>query len=114
MSEKKHTPGPWASGKLNQGYRAGTIPVVTSDYLKSNLSSRTGRIIADVYGSIGEQEANARLIAAAPELLEGAKVAWVYVSDILDCGMSNSIEVKELEKMLRDAIWKATKGEDTP
>jgi len=56
----KHTPGPWT----NSG---GTI------------ESADGWHVASVHGNGGDQLANARLIAAAPEmleLLEAALVEW--------------------------------------
>lgn len=66
MAEAKHTPGPWEVRKLNSGCVAGTIPVCTPDYGKALMS---GTNVANVNGKAGEQEANARLIAAAPDLL---------------------------------------------
>lgn len=64
----KHTPGPWEKSKKRDGTR-----VVLS----------SGRVIrAKVHGPLtvgspgyDEAEANARLIAAAPDLLEAAKAA---------------------------------------
>ena len=62
-----HTEGPWAIGKVNQGTVAGSIPVATPDYMESY---RNGQLICSVYGTASFSNANARLIAAAPELLE--------------------------------------------
>ena len=61
-----HTPGPW---KMNTNVQtsidAETKHIAMVNYYKS------GRANDDVYGE--EHEANARLIAAAPDLLEALK-----------------------------------------
>lgn len=56
--ETKHTPGPWSCDH-------GDTPTVYPD------NDKDYGIIADVYGD--QAQANARLIAAAPELLEALK-----------------------------------------
>ncbi len=63
--------GPWIVGKNNTGPVAGTIPVTTPDYFDSY---RNGMLIASVYGTASFSEANAHLIAAAPDLLEVAEM----------------------------------------
>ena len=69
MSEPKHTPGEWRVGFENAGIMAqciernpGWIPVTGAC-----MSFAFGAVVAMVDG-----EANARLIAAAPDLLEAA------------------------------------------
>lgn len=62
-----HTPGPWAVGD-KRGVWAG--PVVMAD------SGRRG--IAFV---CGESDANARLIAAAPDLLDAVEELLIYLAD---------------------------------
>lgn len=62
MSNTTHTPGPWATA------------VVVKDFV-SVIDEKNGQYIADVYyrsddDGNNETEANARLIAAAPELLD--------------------------------------------
>jgi len=57
MSEKKHTPGPWTLNSANQVVKHGDQSI----------------IIANPYHGSMPTEANARLIAAAPELLEAAE-----------------------------------------
>lgn len=64
MNESKHTPGPWTHSNL----------VVRADRSQKHPM---GRQIADCYRELpaghfdeGENAANARLIAAAPDLLE--------------------------------------------
>jgi hypothetical protein len=96
MSESKHTPGPW------------------------NAEPMTGRG-AWVKGSSGEwaalscgdtdttAEANARLIAAAPELLEALNKIISRHSELVcsgDCGFWD-VEDEEKMKLARSAIAKA-------
>ena len=64
MTQAKHTPGPWEVGSLNQGPVSGTIPITTPGYRET---FRDGMLIASVYGTAARSEANARLIAAAPD-----------------------------------------------
>lgn len=93
MSEK-HTPGPWKLAEAVKGR-----------YTKTNLrrirSEREGTehgAVCEVYGIKDgtEANANARLIAAAPEMLEALRVAEESVGDL-----------KALE-IVRAAIAKAT------
>lgn len=58
-----HTPGPWTACN-NNGY---SIWRVSAPKYRAESASRT---IAEVVGDSAETEANARLIAAAPEMLE--------------------------------------------
>ena len=92
-TEGKHTPGPWS---------------VEADKARNNLvvsSDTTGDVVCEVVSEPGSDpvaEANARLIAAAPELLEAAahvlaKLDHPHASvNALDC------------EMLRKAIAAAT------
>ena len=79
MTKAKHTPGPWM---LTEGNRFDKEMVITTQY---RLDASIGCICEmDVYftGLIGiEQEANARLIAAAPELLEALQNMMAIVDD---------------------------------
>jgi len=61
MSEAKHTPGPWEACDVGDyGDYDGRCRVILGDDLR----------IAVVLGDHDESKANARLIAAAPDLLE--------------------------------------------
>jgi dissimilatory sulfite reductase (desulfoviridin) alpha/beta subunit len=59
--EQKHTPGPW---EITTGAQADPCSIEAADCTIANLKSARGNALA-----------NARLIAAAPELLEACKSA---------------------------------------
>lgn len=69
----KHTKGPW--------YTKGKSINIADQHIVYN--EETGRDIAICYGvgSPGEAEANAHLIAAAPELLKALKDVVEFVDD---------------------------------
>jgi hypothetical protein len=101
MNELKHTPGPWV--------------VVHEDcvYVDSpNFLICTVQDIDQVRGSdyrwtFGEvSSANARLIAAAPELLEFLTLALPYVEEGEDF---NAPHKRSLSARIRAAITKATR-----
>lgn len=87
MSEEKHTKGPW----LSQG-----VVVLTDDCKQFVLSARYGT------QSFGEARANARLGAAAPELLEACK-SMMDLDEISDILAGN----ETLRDVIEAAIAKA-------
>lgn len=66
----RHTPGPWKVFLVKDGPNKGQL---------LGVGQETGEGVADAYGGLwgsgGEKLANARLIAAAPDLLDAAKAA---------------------------------------
>lgn len=100
QNSAEHTPGPWCT---NGGL------VRTAD-----ANNITNRKIASVFGPMGDAEkiANARLIAAAPELLD----ALEGLSDILSRAESNASGNPEWEfvskrvNAARAAVEKATRS----
>ena len=97
MDEAKHTPGPWLTHK--EGF--------SSIYIESRIGGGMLQEVASC-GPTGEgsdqQEANARLIAAAPELLE----ALAEIVSAADGEGWNQLD-PSLSKA-RAAIAKATGG----
>lgn len=86
----KHTPGPWNALKY---------PDVKS------WTVAAGKSVASKI----ETEANARLIAAAPLLLDTLE----YVSMNMGCGEGQiNPRLVELQKLIKSAIAKATGGEE--
>ena len=104
MSETKHTPGPWAVSigpPRVAPKKTRIIPGDNRDFIIA--TAETG-----VYGppKVGEDEANARLISAAPELLEALKAV------ILDVSVPKSdhpwaIQQRKAHEMAAAAIRKA-------
>ena len=113
--ETRHTPGPWeydpnsdnveAENTLFDTEIAGTI--VTAD---GGHRFHVARIWSDVFGGTDEAQANAHLIAAAPELLEALVSIRAWVTD---GGFEDTHEgVAEICGQARAAIAKA-KGEQS-
>ncbi len=93
----QHTPGPWvASPAIRSGF---TIDAKCDPWLIVTTSDEEGR-----YGSI-ETEANARLIAAAPELLAALQVVLRDYTAVHDIG---DVEMQPALYQARAAITKAT------
>ena len=90
----KHTPGPWEISGLNGRY-------IMGPQYYNRLNHPVTPTVAIVKERIGQTEANARLIAAAPELLEASKEALRMVRN---CPGNWENGVKE---MLESAINKA-------
>ena len=93
----KHTPGPWIIGKQDHD-------VITVD-------TANGTAICDVYVDSDDRPANARLIAAAPDLLEALLAAHGYLV------MMGTDHADHIRGVVRDAIaavyldlneWQAT------
>jgi len=92
-----HTQGPWdySYGKT-QGEGAGKRV-----FIGANISGGIGELYTDSVG----WESNARLIAAAPDLLEAARHALETIEDYINGGKN-----LETAKVLRNAISKADGG----
>jgi hypothetical protein len=68
MSKPKHTPGPWRKGNANDCHKIFSHGREIANVVGSTRGRR-------VSSSHAEAQANARLIAAAPELLEADRHA---------------------------------------
>lgn len=98
----KHTPGPWATAGGSTGrYRTPTIEV------RALTGGGVSQCIATVT-SIAVGQANARLIAAAPELLEALRAARDYLSCIPESAAGGDDEAARLARLASSAIRKAT------
>lgn len=63
MTEQKHTPGPWSY------HRSLHNRSINGAYINASDGSRIATVSRNADRHIDEKEANARLIAAAPDLL---------------------------------------------
>lgn len=97
----KHTPGPWTVNAYNE-IESGAVRICSVDIEETN---------AGLNG--GEGQANARLIAAAPDLLEELRAVeqhlHAYVEAIEEGGGSASKSSERLASV-RAAIAKATEA----
>ena len=90
----RHTPGPWAIQRGNS-----SNPMVGTDAVS------VAEVLDDVYPDVAEQEANARLIAAAPDL-KAVCERLVF----LDTMNATAEDFRRLKCAAVDAVHKATKG----
>ena len=89
----KHTPGPWQVNHNN--------PFRISD---SDGVIRGCAPIAETCGTLNEKRANARLIAASPDLLAACRVA----RSAIVFGNGRAVDWNAITNQLADAISKAT------
>ena len=83
----KHTPGPWCFKAQNHDY-----------YIEAN-----GVTLAEVFSPFGKDSHDARLIAAAPELLEELVIEDHWISNLIgDCVSKTRLDQKAIENNLRD------------
>ena len=93
-----HTPGPWTVGKMNKT----RIHATQAGYL-------IGQALPSEPNSAPQEqcEANARLIAAAPDLLEAAKVVVEAYMRLVQINGLPSLDLEHSMKILKGAIAKA-------
>lgn len=101
MTNNKHTRGPWVA-----------VPDWTYDRLE--IRDKDGRRIAicmrDFPMSAAEHDANARLIAAAPELLAALEAAREFISDGMAMGFVWMSEDEDVLEVIEKANSKAKGG----
>ena len=99
----QHTPGPWAAIDRTDGLR--TLTHITNG---AHIVCSLGSTRAD--GS-PNHSANARLIAAAPQMLEALRAALEAMGDTYDARDAAGAEGEQLRDQIAEAIATAT-GED--
>jgi len=93
------TPGPWCiHGDI--GSPVGTLKVAPLMWRARPLSVP---LVAAVYGRAGEQDANAALIAAAPELRDELRAAHVIIRNALNC-MTTEQQMRWADMNTRDGV----------
>jgi len=108
--ETKHTPGPWKVEEYNSATLRGAIGIFSADSTIPIVHSPMGE-------SLAEADANARLIAAAPELLAAAEKASALIKHLIKVCQNNGLTGDSAEDVQCDwlqhinaAIAKATGG----
>jgi hypothetical protein len=111
--EAKHTPGPWSVGRTRRYKHPGGVDGTEVAVHYGPAESR-GNCIAFAYGhgATGDAEADARLIAAAPDLLEVLQEFTKYVHTE-ECSTDGAVtfsnnQINRLAFLARAAIAKAT------
>jgi hypothetical protein len=115
VSEAKHAPGPWiydSHGGCFYVWGKGHAMVADGDTEEGYITRMRG---VGRGATVEEQEANARLIAAAPDLLREAQQALAFLED-LEASENPATEPESVQAptffmllaSLRDAIAKAT------
>lgn len=105
MADEQHTKGPWnyhPTGETMQGYAQ---PFAVADDSHLNL---VAGVFGDGRGGIEAAEANARLIAAAPDLLAACRVALQRLNPVYGPGREVPT-VDHAIAALAEAIASATK-----
>lgn len=101
MTANKHTPGPW-----HVGFADDSGPGYITTFDSGLVVVRGGYANGLKFGAI--RKSDARLIAAAPELLEALNMVFARLKEIEIC---NDISIPhELKESARAAIEKATGG----
>lgn len=102
MTENNYTPGPWiregrfiyALGEMGEGFNRDGSPLLTNRF-STHVNS---------YGNEDEADANARLIAAAPEMYEALRALLEYFEVTID---EHPPEAIRPVAILRNALAKA-------
>lgn len=101
----QHTPGPWIIGDENNSHAQVCIGATDMTADMSRESSYTGQMVM----SREEMLANARLIAAAPDLLEALDKVWPFLQEDDGHG-ANAPAYQSAINAARAAIAKAKGG----
>lgn len=105
----KHTPGPWVWWTSNSWRR------LKHDRAGLTMNVLEPYVCSDGHPDVTVSEENMALIAAAPDLLEAAKLAYNFISNHEASYGITEGDVAELDsaKLLRAAIARATLTAET-
>ena len=107
MNQVKYTPGPWKAYKLNdRTFRPGIeTSIGYTVVIHGNRETKDISDFAGVFGRGSEEEtANARLIAAAPDLLRACKAMLVTLKQLdASCVVTFDHEIDILEQAIAQA-----------
>ena len=107
MSTAQHTPGPWHIG---EGIYNGNIFAKNGrqKFYHDGCSSRQAVCTIRHGWKAEEDNANARLIAAAPQMLEALRAALEAIGDTYDARDAAGTEGEQLRDQIAEAIATAT------
>jgi len=110
MPEHKHTPGPWVIHKgdeidIRSANPADLAQAPIYFVIAENIG---GHVHGEQFDDYSEVEANARLIAAAPDLLKACTALIDYDESAEDGDVSMLMAYAKATRLARTAIAKAT------
>ena len=101
-----HTPGPWHIGEAYECFCVfaswNIHPITKGLDVKISGSRRDGPVCIDI-----QTEANARLIAAAPELLDSLRILYEETADYIRINHLGDVHHNRSMQYARDTIAKA-------
>lgn len=110
----KHTPGPWKANtddcEIVGGMGFVKIETVDETIHEGEFPCHVALaygIDTHVFPHLGCSDANAKLIAAAPDLLKACRIAATSIEVAINVGAANSIGFVEAHKILCETIAKA-------
>jgi hypothetical protein len=109
----KHTPGPWSFDRWDENGTTRFYVSRSEGAPQDQHYNDVATIIADTCGGdlVAIQEANARLIAAAPELLEALQlVEFIYGEQLDEKMLTCHAKFPTAGMYVRAALAKATGG----
>ena len=108
IEEQKHTPGPW---EVEQGYSGSRGQIAVTNHDNFNRTGCCICLIAPVSNYTEEDKANARLIAAAPDMLAALEKLDEMRKDFFipddELGAIDGDSIRAFVEMYRAAISKA-------
>ena len=109
MSKAKHTPGPWGTypSPYPKGVAGAQVSVMPPEFDPTSPKSEWPYSVAMVSLSSPNAEANARLIAAAPDLLDACRIAQKCLIDLAPYPPEVTEGVVGIVGVIRAAIAKA-------
>lgn len=105
----RHTVGPWAMDQVAGGFNVGVTKTTETFAVWQRIARVGGEL--DEHSSKDVQQANACLIAAAPDLLAACREALNVATVKLDIYAASEVKQKEVVALIEDAIAKATEEE---
>lgn len=106
MEKAKHTPGPWTLGEIRNASGVVKGGPARELHTGSTVQGQVALASLQEWMGPGEREANAALIAAAPDMLDALNEARDYLGSLTDGGPV----LLGLVCVIDDAIAKAEGG----